>query len=63
MSPVPHFCVEALRSLLGLKNRRPGYWREYHARNLEKRRAYLRQKARDYRAARQASITAEASNA
>jgi len=54
-APVPHFCVEALRSLLGLKNRRPGYWKEYHARRIDVRRPYLAQKAREYRARRAAA--------
>lgn len=54
-APVPAFCVEALRTALGLKNRRPGYWREYHERNAATRRPYLAKKAREYRAARRSA--------
>ena len=53
MSEIPTFVILALRELAGIKDRhRPGYFREYHQRNLAKRRAYLRDKARQYRAAR-----------
>lgn len=31
---------------------RPGYWRDYHQRNLATRRPYLTAKAREYRARR-----------
>lgn len=30
---------------------RPGYWRDYHARNIKTRRPYLTAKARQYRSA------------
>jgi hypothetical protein len=43
--------VPAIRRAAGLvaDRHRPGYWRDYHQRNLKKRRAYLRKKARQYR--------------
>lgn len=54
--PTPREVLPALRRLAGLvKDRhRPGYWREYHARNLQRRRAYLAAKRREYRAAARA---------
>lgn len=48
---VPNFLVLALRQLVGIKDRhRPGYWRDYHAKNAARRRPYLAAKRREYRA-------------
>lgn len=55
--PTRREVIPALRRAAGLvaDRHRPGYWRDYHARNLARRRPYLTEKAREYRAARGAS--------
>lgn len=50
--PTVREVVPALKRAAGTSTdrHRPGYWREYHQRNLAKRRPYLAAKAREYRA-------------
>lgn len=51
IQPMPMFILLAMRQLCGVKDRhRPGYWRDYHARNGATRRPYLARKRREYRA-------------
>ena len=39
----------AVRRRAGLERHRPGYWKDYHARNAAKRKPYLALKARERR--------------
>lgn len=44
-----------LAPLIVSKGRRPGYWRDYYAANIETRRQYLAAQMRKYRAKRRAA--------
>ena len=52
--PTPREVLPVLRRLAGqVKDKhRPGYWREYHARNAQRRRSYLARWQRENRPSR-----------